>query len=134
MLRLPFGGCGSRFLIGLDLRARLKKITENLVQYFNVGILTGRVRPLDPYQVPCEDVHPQLVAQGGLPCVLVGREGVLLCCGSLLGDAEVGSIDCHPAVIEHVVHTKSALEDNLCLRGWQRGEGEDLMLGKKTSV
>jgi len=63
--------------------------------------------------------------------VLVGREGVLLRRGSLLGDAEVSSIDCHRAVVEHVVHTKSALEDKLCLRGRQRGEGEDQMLGKK---
>ena len=64
-----------------------------LVENFNVVILTGRVRPLNPHQVPREDVDPQLVAQGGLPRVLVGREGIPLCRGSLLGGAEVGSAD-----------------------------------------
>jgi hypothetical protein len=41
-----------------------------------------------------------------------------------LGDAEVGSIDCHRAVVEHVVRAQPALEDNLRLRrggGRQRG-------------
>jgi hypothetical protein len=41
-------------------------------------------------------------------------------------DAEVCAINCHRAVVEHVVHTKSAPQDDLvCLRGrWQQG-GED---------
>ena len=106
-------------IIGLDPLARLEKITKTLVIYFNVGILTvtGRVWPLDPYQVPHEDVHPHLIAQGGLPRELVGREGVPLRRGSLLRDAEVRPIDCNRAVVEHVVRAQPAFEDNLRLRG-----------------
>ena len=108
-------------LVGLDPLARLEEVPQNFVENFNVSILTGRVRPLDPHQVPCEDVHSQLVAQGRLPRVLVGTEGVPLLRGSLLGNAEVRAVDCHRAVIEHVVRTQSALEVDLRLRGRQRG-------------
>ena len=112
-------------LVGLDPLARLEEITQNLVENDNVSILTGRVWPLDPHQVPREDVHPQLVAQGGFPRVLVGREGIPLRRGSLLGDAEVGSIDCHRAVVEHIVCAQSALEDDLWRWQRRRWGGED---------
>jgi len=71
------------------------------------------------YQVPREDVHPQLVAQGGLPRVLVGREGVPLRRGSRLQGAEVYPVDCHCAVVEHILilHVQPAFEDDLHLRG-----------------
>ena len=65
-------------LVGLDLLARLEEVTQNFVENCYVGILTGRVWSLDPHQVPCKDVDAQLVAQGELPRVLVGREGVPL--------------------------------------------------------
>ncbi len=65
-------------LVGLDPLARLEEVTQHFVKYFNVGILTGRVRPLDPHKVPREDVHPQRIAQGGLPRILMGRKGVPL--------------------------------------------------------
>ena len=122
-------------LVGLDPLARLEEITQNLVKNDNVGILTGRVRPLDPYQVPREDVDPQLVAKGGLPRILMGREGVPLRRGSLLWDAEVGSVHGHRAVVEHVVCAQPALEDNLRLRGRQRGGGGcGPVVGKKLNL
>ncbi len=99
-------------LVGLDPLARLEEVSQNLVENFNVGILTGRVRPLDPHQVPCEDVHPQLVAQGGLPHVLEGTEGIPLCRGSLLRNAEVRVVDSHRAVVEHIVRSKTIWEKN----------------------
>ena len=69
-----FVGVAAVHLVGLDPLNRLKKILQNLVENDNVSILTGRVWPLDPHQVPHEDVHPQLIlAQGGLARVLVGR-------------------------------------------------------------
>ena len=109
-------------LVGLDPLARLEEAPQNLVENDNVGILTGRVWTLDLHQVPRKDVHPQLVAQGGLPRVLVGREGVPLRRGSLLGDAEVRAVDCHRAVAEHVVRAQPALKFDLRLRGRrQRG-------------
>ena len=81
-------------------------------------------------QVPRDDVDTQLVPQGRLPRVLVGTKGIPLRRCSLLRDAEIGAIDCHCAVVEHVVHAQPALEDNLRLRGrWGRG-GEDRILGK----
>jgi hypothetical protein len=62
----------------------------------------------------------------------MGREGVPLCRGSLLWDAEVGSDHGHRAVVEHVVPAQPALEDNLCLRGGGgSGGGEDRMLKKR---
>ena len=110
-------------LVGLDPLTRLEEITQNLVENFNVGILTGRVLPLDPHQVPYKDVDAQLVAQGGLPRVLVGTEGVPLRHDSLLGNTEVHAVDCHRAVIDHVVHAQPALEDDLRLRGRRRRGG-----------
>ncbi len=100
-------------LVGLDPLARLKEVTQNLVENFNVGILTCRVWTLDPNQVPRKDVDTQLVAKGGLPRIFVGRKGIPLLCNSLLQDSEVGSVNCHRAVVSHIVGTKSALEDNL---------------------
>jgi hypothetical protein len=63
----------------------------------------------------------------------MGREGVPLRRGSLSGDAEVSSVNSHHSVVEHVVRAQSALEDDLRLRGRQRGGGggKDQMLGKK---
>ncbi len=47
----------------------------------------------------------------------MGRKGVPLLRNSLLQDSEVGSIDGHGAVVAHILGTKPALEDDLCLRG-----------------
>ena len=118
-----FVGVAAVPLVGLDPLTRLEEITQNLVENCYVGILTGRVWPLNPNKVPCEDVHPQLVAQGGLPRVLVGTEGVPLRHDSLLGNTEVHAVDCHRAVIDHVVHAQPALEDDLRLRGRRRRGG-----------
>jgi hypothetical protein len=100
---LYFVGVAAVALVGLYLLAQLKEVTQNFVKNFNVGILTGRVWTLDPYQVPREDVHTQLVVQGRLPRIFVGREGVPLLHDSLLRDAKVRSIDCHGAVVAHIV-------------------------------
>jgi len=48
-----------------------------------------------------------------------GNQIVPLRCDSLLGKTKFRAIDCHRAVVEHVVRTQPALEDNL--RMW--GEG-----------
>ncbi len=66
---------------------------------------------------------PSSYFQGGLPRVLVGAEGIPPRHGSLLRDAQVGAIDRHEAVVAHVVVSEPALEDNLRLRGRQRGGG-----------
>ena len=63
-----------------------QEVTQNFVENCYVGILTGRVWPLNPHQVPCKDVDAQLIAKGGLPRVLVGREGVPLRRDSLWGN------------------------------------------------
>jgi hypothetical protein len=54
-------------LVGLDPLAQLKKVHEDFVENFNVGIVTGMVGTLDPHQVPRGDVEAQLVAQGDFP-------------------------------------------------------------------
>ncbi len=103
-------------LVGLDPLARLEEVPQNLVENFNVGLLTSRVWPLNPNQVPREDVDAQLVAKGGLPCVFVGRKGVPLLRNSLLRDSEVGSVDGHCAVIAYIVGTEPSLNDDLHLK------------------
>jgi hypothetical protein len=120
---IDFVGVAAVPLVGLDPLARLEEVTQHFVKYINVGILTGRVRPLDPHQVPREDVHPQLIVQGGLPRILMGREGVPLRRGSLLGDAEVRALHGHRAVVEHVMRAQPALEDNLRRGGGRRRRG-----------
>ena len=120
-----FAGVVAVPLVGLHPLARLEEITQNLVENFNDGILTSRVWPLGPHQVPREDVNTQLVAQGRLPSILVGREGVPLRRGFLLGDAEVGSVNCHRAVVEHIVCAQSSLEDDLWRWRRRRWGGED---------
>jgi hypothetical protein len=49
---------------------------------------------------PPQYTHAQLVAEGGLPCILVGCECIPFCCRPLLGDTEVSLIGCHETVIE----------------------------------
>ena len=57
------------------------------------------VGTLDPHQVSSKDVDVQLVPQGRLPRVLVGREGApVVTCDSLFGNADVCAFDCHRAV------------------------------------
>ena len=63
----------------------------------------GRAGTLDLHQVPCRNINAQLVAQGGLPRVLVGREDLGLFCDSFLRDAKVSPVDYHHAVVAHKV-------------------------------
>ncbi len=115
-----FVGVATVALVSLYPLARLEEITQNLPENFNVIILKGRVGTLDPHQIPCQDVDAQLIAQGGLPCILVGTKGIPLLCNSLLGDAEVSAIHSHQAVVAHIVGAQPALKDDLWLRGQRR--------------
>jgi hypothetical protein len=71
------------------------KVAQHLIKDFNVGVLTSRVGALNPHQVPPQNTHPQLVAEGRLPCKLVGGGSILLCRSPLLGNLGVHPIDCH---------------------------------------
>jgi hypothetical protein len=108
-----FVGVAAVALVSIDPLARLEEVPQNLVENFNVGILTSRVWPLNPNQVPREDADTQLVAKGGLPRVFVGPKGVPLLHNSLLRDSEVGFVNGHCAVVSHIVGTEPALEDDL---------------------
>jgi hypothetical protein len=66
---------------------------------------------------------PQYVAQGGLPRVLGGREGVPLSSQFPFVGCGSRSIDCHCAVLSHIVSAQPALKDDLRLRVRQRGQG-----------
>ncbi len=59
---------------------------------------------MDPGSTPGhhQDTHAQLVAEGGFPHILVGRECVPFCCRPLLGNTEVSPIDCHETVVEDI--------------------------------
>ncbi len=111
-----FVGVTAVALVSLDPLARLKEVPQNLVENFNVGILTSRVWPLISNQVPRKDVNTQLVAKGGLPRIFVGCKGIPLLHDSLLRDSEVSSINIHRAVVAHIVGITPALEDNLHLK------------------
>ncbi len=111
-----FVGVAVVALVGIDPLARLKEVPQNLVENFNVGILTSRVWSLNPNQVPREDVDAQLVVKGGFPRVFVGCKGIPLLRDSLLRDSEVSSVDSHCAVVAHIVGTEPALKDDLHLK------------------
>ena len=89
--RVPF--------VRLDPLAWVEEVAQNFIKNCNVRELTRGVRALDPHQVPPQDAHAQLVAEGGLPGVFVGPERVTLNCGSLLLDQEVRPIDCDQTVV-----------------------------------
>ncbi len=99
---LNFVGVSNVSLICLDLLPRIQEMTQNFVEYFNIGVLTCGVGTLDPHQVPPQDTHAQLAAEGGLPGILAGRKCVPFCHHPLLGDTEVSPINCHKTVIEDI--------------------------------
>ena len=82
-------------VIGLDLLAGLEEVHENGIKDFYDWPLTGWVGSLDPHKLALEDVHPELIAQGELPHVLVGTEGIPFLRDPLLWDAKVRPVDGH---------------------------------------
>ncbi len=74
---LNFVGVSDIPLVGLNLLPRVQKMTQHFVEYFNISELTRWVWTLDPHQVTPQDTHAQLIAEGGFPSVLVGRECIL---------------------------------------------------------
>ncbi len=95
-------------VVGLDQ-------AQNLIKGFDVGVLTGGVGALDPHQVPPQDADAQLVAEGELAFVLVGREGIPLRCYFHLLDAEVDPIDCHETAVEDIAFLLTVEVDLWCL-------------------
>ncbi len=75
---------------------------QNHIKDFDVGVLTSRFGALDSHQILPQDTDAQLVAEGGLAIVLVGYEGISLCCYSLFWDAAVNPINSHETVIENI--------------------------------
>jgi hypothetical protein len=72
---------------------------------------TCGVRSLNPNRIPRKDVHPELVAERGLACILGGTKEVPLPCRTFLLDAEVGAIDCHQTIIANVVNETTLKND-----------------------
>ena len=100
-------------IVGLDSLAGLEEVRENGGEDLDVRPLTGRVGSLDPYKLSREDVHPKLVAQGGLPRVLVGTEGIPFLRDPLLRDAKVRTVNGHQTVVSDVMSAEAALEVHL---------------------
>jgi hypothetical protein len=100
-------------VISLDTFAWLEEVHEAGGEDLDVGPCTGGVRALYPDEIPHQDVHPQLIAEGGLPHILVQPKRVALPCSSLLRDAKVHPIHQHKAVVANVVDAKMALKVNL---------------------
>jgi hypothetical protein len=102
-------------VIRLHALARLKVVASNTVEYFDVVVLTCRVRSLDPDQIPLKNVNTKFVSQHQFSCILVGCKGVPPLCSSLLRDLNVSPINCHGAVISHVVGAQPALKDGMAI-------------------
>ncbi len=99
---LNFVGVSNVPFVGLDLLPWVQKMMQDFVKYFYISVLTRWVETLDPHQVPPQDTHAQLVADGRFPSILVGCKSIPFCCCPLLGDTEVSPIDCHETVIEDI--------------------------------
>jgi hypothetical protein len=82
-------------VVGLDAFVWLKGVRQTGGEDLDVGPCPGGVQALDPHQVANQNVNAQLVAKGGLPCILVGPERVALLCSPLLGNTEVRPIHQH---------------------------------------
>ncbi len=82
-------------VVGLDAFVWLKEVRQTGGEDLDVGSRPGGVRALDPHQVAHQNVNAQLVAKGGLPCILVGPKRVALLCSPLLGNTEVHPIHRH---------------------------------------
>ncbi len=66
---------------------------EDRVEDLDVRRRAGGVRTIDPHEVLPKNTHPNLVSEGGLPRVLVGREGVPCGRGPHLWHPKVCHID-----------------------------------------
>ncbi len=108
-------------VVGFDALAGLEEVTQDLVEDLDVVEGAGGVGALYPNEVPPEDTHPDLVSEGRLPRVLVGREGVPPDRSPRLRDPEVRPVDGHEAVVAHVPLLSSLKVD---LR-WRRVQGEE---------
>ena len=108
-----FFGVAAVALVSLDPLARLEEVPQNLVENFNVSILTSRVCPLNPNRFPAKMSTPSSYCRADFPAYLWDANAFPFFCDSLLQDSEVGSINGHRAVIAHIVGTKPTLEDNL---------------------
>jgi hypothetical protein len=109
-------------LICLDSLPRVQEMMQNFVEYCNIIVLNRRVGTLDPHQVPPQDTHAQLVAEGGFPSIVVGRKCIPFCRSPLLGDTELSRIDCHETVLEDIPLFLTVKGD-LWLRVWRGGVG-----------
>ena len=63
-------------------------------------------------QNPDKDVHTKLVSECSLAAILVGTKKAPLLCNPLLLDTEVGSVNCHEAIVS-VIMFKMAFEHDL---------------------
>ncbi len=79
-------------VVGLDAFVWLEEVRQTRGEDLDVGPHPSRVRALDSHQVAHQNVNAQLVAKGGLPCILVGPKRVALLCSHLLGNREVHPI------------------------------------------
>jgi hypothetical protein len=118
--------CTDISIVGLDPLTRLEEVAEDLVKDLDVRPGTCGVRSIDPDEIPPKNTHPDLVPQGRLPRILVGREGVPLGRRPCLGDAKVRPVDGHQAIVKDV-SILSPLEVHLQCRV---GRGEERVRAK----
>ncbi len=82
-------------VVGLDAFVWLEEVYQTGGEDLDVRSRPGGVQALDPHQVAHQNANAQLVAKGGLSCILVGPKRVTLLCSPLLGDTEVRPVHQH---------------------------------------
>jgi hypothetical protein len=73
--------------------------------------------PLNPHEIPHQDVHPQFIFVGRPPCILVQPKRIALPLSSLLGDAKVCPIHQYKAVVAYLVNIETTVKINLRFGG-----------------
>ncbi len=96
-----------------------------MIQYI---VLSTHIYYSIQYILP--DQNFVLQREGGFPRILVGRECDPFCCRPLLGDTEVGPINCHETDVEDIPLFLTVKVD-LWLRVWQGGRVVRMGMEKK---
>ena len=73
---LDLVGCTNVSVVSLDALTWFEELAEDPVADLNIRPQTSWVWTVDPYQLPPENTHPDLVPEGGFSRILVGGEGV----------------------------------------------------------
>ncbi len=99
------------FVISLNTFKGVKVVGETIPENCYVR-RPHRIGTFHLNQIPCNDVHPELLANTRFPFEFVRRPCVARCNGTLLGDLAVSAIDANKAAVQTPTNF-SVLENDL---------------------